>query len=569
MVLVFLRDWRSAIVVVLNIPFAIAGALVALWLTGQTINLMTLGGLALAIGILVDEATVEIENIHHKMEQTGSVALAVRRGNMDTAVPRLLAMLCILAVFLPSFFMQGAARALFVPLSLAVGFAMVASYLLSSTFVPVLSTWLLRGRHAATGQERRSLFDRILGSYERALAALVRWRWAAMPAYLVLCALVIVIIGSDLGLEIFPKVDAGRFQIRMRTPTGTRIEETEKLALQVLGTIQDEVGAGDVEISVGYVGLIPSSYPINAIFQWTGGPEEVVLRIALKEGRTTAVEELKERLRGVLSRTLPDVRFSFEPADIVSEVMSFGSPTPVEVAVNGPNLVENRAFAEKIRAELAGIPSLRDLQFVQALDYPTVGVQIDREKAGLSGVSVGEIARSVVAATSSSRFVVPNYWPDPKTGIGYQVQVEIPYQALNSVAEVETIPVQRQGAAQLLLRDVATVNPGTMPGEYDRYNMKRVVSLTANIAGEDLGRVAGQIDRAIDRAGQVPGGSTVEVRGQIVALREILRGLAIGLGMAIIVILLLLTANFQSIRLALWSCLPPRRSWPGSSPRSG
>ena len=551
MVLVFLRDWRSAIVVVLNIPFAIAGALVALWLTGQTINLMTLGGLALAIGILVDEATVEIENIHHKMEQTGSVALAVRRGNMDTAVPRLLAMLCILAVFLPSFFMQGAAQALFVPLSLAVGFAMVASYLLSSTFVPVLSTWLLRGRHAATGQERRSLFDRILGSYERALAALVRWRWAAMPAYLVLCALVIVIIGSDLGLEIFPKVDAGRFQIRMRAPTGTRIEETEKLALQVLGTIQDEVGAGDVEISVGYVGLIPSSYPINAIFQWTGGPEEVVLRIALKEGRTTAVEELKERLRGVLSRTLPDVRFSFEPADIVSEVMSFGSPTPVEVAVNGPNLVENRAFAEKIRAELAGIPSLRDLQFVQALDYPTVGVQIDREKAGLSGVSVGEIARSVVAATSSSRFVVPNYWPDPKTGIGYQVQVEIPYQALNSVAEVETIPVQRQGAAQLLLRDVATVNPGTMPGEYDRYNMKRVVSLTANIAGADLGRVAGQIDRAIDRAGQVPGGSTVEVRGQIVALREILRGLAIGLGMAIIVILLLLTANFQSSRLAL------------------
>ena len=218
MVLVFLRDWRSAIVVVLNIPLAIAGALVALWLTGQTINLMTLGGLALAIGILVDEATVEIENIHHKMEQTDSVALAVRRGNMDTAVPRLLAMLCILAVFLPSFFMQGAAQALFVPLSLAVGFAMVASYLLSSTFVPVLSTWLLRRRQARVGHGRRSLFDRILAAYERALAAFVRWRWAAMPVYLVLCALVIVVLGRDLGLEIFPRVDAGRFQIRMRTP---------------------------------------------------------------------------------------------------------------------------------------------------------------------------------------------------------------------------------------------------------------------------------------------------------------------------------------------------------------
>ena len=248
---------------------------------------------------------------------------------------------------------------------------------------------------------------------------------------------------------------------------------------------------------------------------------------------------------------MPDVRFSFEPADIVSEVMSFGSPTPVEVAVNGPNLAENRAYAEKVRAELAKVPSLRDLQFVQALDYPTVSVQVDREKAGLSGVTVAEVARSLVAATSSSRFVVPNYWPDPKTGIGYQVQVEIPYQVMNSITEVETIPIQTAGGDPLLLRDVAKVSPGTMPGEYDRYNMKRVVSLTANIAGEDLGRVAGHVDRAIARAGEPPKGATVDVRGQIAPMKEILRGLAVGLGMAIVVILLLLTANFQSVRLAL------------------
>jgi multidrug efflux pump subunit AcrB len=201
--------------------------------------------------------------------------------------------------------------------------------------------------------------------------------------------------------------------------------------------------------------------------------------------------------------------------------------------------------------ELAKVPSLRDLQFIQALDYPTVGVQIDREKAGLSGVSVAEVARSVVAATSSSRFVVPNYWPDPKSGIGYQVQVEIPYQVMNSINEVETIPIQRPGGDALLLRDGAKVNPGTMPGEYDRYNMKRVVSLTANIAGEDLGRVAGHVDRAIARAGEPPKGSTIEVRGQIAPMNEILRGLSVGLAMAIVVIMLLLTANFQSIRLAL------------------
>jgi multidrug efflux pump subunit AcrB len=550
MVLVFLHDWRSVIVVVLNIPFAICGALVALWLTGQTINLMTLGGLALAIGILVDEATVEIENIHHKLESTPSIASAVRQGNMDTAVPRLLAMLCVLAVFLPSFFMQGAAQALFVPLSLAVGFAMVSSYLLSSSFVPVLSTWLLRHR-GLRGGGQGAVFSRVHGAYARVVSMAVRFRWVFLPAYLVLAAVVIVGVGRDLGLEIFPKVDAGRFQLRMRAPTGTRIEETEQLALRVLDTIRNEVGSDGVAISVGYIGLIPSSYPINAIYQWTGGPEEVILRFALKEGSTASVEDLKERLRRLLGETMPQVRFSFEPADLVSDVMSFGSPTPVELTINGPNVAANRAYAEKVRAELATIPSLRDLQFVQALDYPTLSVEVDREKAGLSGVSVAEVARSLVAATASSRFVVPNYWPDPKTGIGYQVQVEIPYQIMSSPTEVETIPVQRPGAGAVLLRDVATVSPGTMPGEYDRYNMKRVVSLTANIAGEDLGRVARRVDLAISRSGDPPQGATVEVRGQIAPMNEILRGLALGLTMAIIVVFLLLAANFQSIHLAL------------------
>ena len=271
MVLVFLRDWRSVIVVVLNIPFAICGALVALWLTGQTINLMTLGGLALADrhpGRRGDRRDRE----HPPQDGSGprSIASAVRQGNMDTAVPRLLAMLCILAVFLPSFFMQGAAQALFVPLSLAVGFAMVSSYLLSSTFVPVLSTWLLRNHPLPDGTGRRTLFERTIDAYGRALSRVVRWRWVVVPAYLALAAVVIVGVGRGLGLEIFPKVDAGRFQLRMRAPTGTRIEETEKLALEVLETIRDEVGADDVEISVGYVGLIPSSYPINAIYPVDG-----------------------------------------------------------------------------------------------------------------------------------------------------------------------------------------------------------------------------------------------------------------------------------------------------------
>jgi multidrug efflux pump subunit AcrB len=555
MVLLFLRDWRSVIVVVLNIPFALCGALMALWATGQTLNLMTLGGLALAIGILVDESTVEVENIHHQMEGTSSVARAVRRGNQQTAIPRLLAMLCVLAVFIPSFFMQGAAQALFVPLSLAVGFAMVTSYLLSSTFVPVLSTWLLRHHHhhhrPATGHQR-SLFERGRDAYGRTIAGVVRWRWLVVPVYLALSLGAIVIVGSSLGLEIFPKVDSGRFLLRMRAPTGTRYEETEKLAIAALETIKKEVGADNVATSIGYVGLIPSAYPINAIYQWTGGPEEAILRVALTAGARVNLERLKERLREDLAKQMPEVRLSFEPADIVSEVMSFGSPTPVEVAVTGASLADDRAFAEKLRAQLARIPSLRDLQYGQSLDYPTIRIDIDRERAGLSGVSAQDVARSVVAATSSSRFTMPNYWPDPKSGIGYQVQVEIPYQVMDSLESVETVPIQRPGLdQQVLLRDVAQVRTGTMPGEYDRYNMKRTVSLTANIAGEDLGRVAGHVDRALRAAGDPPKGTTVDVRGQIRPMQEILSGLAVGLVMSIVVILLLLTANFQSVRLAL------------------
>jgi multidrug efflux pump subunit AcrB len=554
MVLAFLRDWRSVVIVVLNIPFAICGALVALWLTGQTLNLMTLGGLALAVGILVDESTVEIENIHAKLEHTESVPLAVRQGNMDTAVPRLLAMLCIIAVFIPSFFMQGAAQALFVPLSLAVGFAMICSYLLSSTFVPVLAAWMLK-RHIpeGNGHARRTLFDRFRAAFGTGLDGLLRLRWLVLPVYLAAAGAIIFTVGQNLGLEIFPSVDAGRFQLRIKAPTGTRVERTEEIVKQVLATIDNEAGANAVEISVGYAGLIPSSYPINAIYQWTGGPEEAMLRVAMKENAHVAIEPLKRRLRDRLARELPEVKFSFEPADIVSDVMSFGSPTPVEVAVSGPNFDDTRAFAEKLRAQLEAVPTLRDVRYGQALDYPTISVHIDRERAGLSGVTVEQVARSLVTATSSSRFVVPNYWPDPKTGIGYQVQVEIPYQIMKSVEDVATIPIQQSLGAPLLLRDVATVSRNSMPGEYDRYNMKRALTLTANIVGEDLGRGSSRVAAAIKQAGEPPKGLLVDVRGQIAPLWEILSGLAVGLVMSVVVILLLLAANFQSFRLALVS----------------
>ncbi len=573
MVLLFLQDWRSALVVVLNIPFALLGAVVALWLTGQTLNLMTLGGLALAVGILVDEATVAVENIHTQMAKSSSLAEAVWLGTAETAVPRLLAMLCILAVFLPSFFMEGAARALFVPMTLAVGFSMVTSYFLSSTFVPVLSVWLLRHHEVSTHAVRaRFSFRAFRVRYARLLRLLLGFRWILVPAYVVVAVILIWLIGGSRGTEIFPAVDSGQFQLRLRAPVGTRIERTEEIAKEALGIIKDMVGPGNLDMTVGFGGVSPSSYTINTVYLWTAGPEEVVLRVALTQGSGIRVDELKESLREQLPLRLKDwlgrqlradgipedkittrlegLRLSFEPADIVNEVMSFGSRTPIEVAISGPKIADSRTYAEKVRSELARISSLRDLQFVQSLDYPTVQVTVDRERAGQSGVTAEEVARSLVAATSSSRFVVPNYWRDTASGIGYQVQVEIPQARMDSAKEVGMIPIKRTAKGQLLVRDVAQVEEGTMPGEYDRYNMRRVISLTANIQGEDLGRVAGRIDEALHAAGEPPRGVTVDVRGQVVPMRQMFGGLTVGLAMAVVVIFLLLAAYFQSLRLA-------------------
>ncbi|MFN7797397.1 MAG: efflux RND transporter permease subunit [Planctomycetota bacterium] len=555
MILLFLRDWRSALVVVLNIPLAIGCSIVALWLTGQTINLMTLGGLALAVGILVDEATVSIENIHAQLQKGLPLARAVQIGSLETVVPRLLAMLCILAVFVSSFFMQGAARGMFVPLSLAVGFAMIASYFLSSTLVPVLAVMLLRPMDSHGHR-----FDRLRTSYESILARLIRFRWVLISAYLIGCGFAIATIAPRLGQSIFPVVDAGQFRLRMRGPDGTHIEKTESLAKQSLEIISQELGKENVSLTLGYVGMIHSNFPVNAVYQWSRGPEEAILYVGLKDGFPMSDQELKERLRQRLSAAMPEVRFSFEPSDIVNEVMSFGSPAPIEVVVSGTDFGKNREFAEKLRQVLTEVPSLRDVQLGQSMDYPTVMVNVDREKAGLAGIMPVDVSRALVTATSSSRFVVPNYWADPKSGIAYQVQVEIPRAVVRSVYGVETvasteqlgrIPLKKTQDGQLLIRDVASIEAGTMPGQFDRYNMKRQVTLTANMIGKDLGGVSRDVRSAIKLAGDPPAGSAIEIRGQIPPMQQMQAGLSIGLILAIVAILLLLTASFQSLRLAL------------------
>jgi multidrug efflux pump subunit AcrB len=551
MVLIFLRDGRSALVVVLNIPFALLAAVILLWFTGQTINMMTLGGLALAVGILVDEATVSIENIHTQMRPGISKARAVLEASRQTAVSRLLAMLCVLAVFVPSFFMTGVSRQLFVPLSLAVAFSMIASYVLSSTLVPVFSTWLLKEAH---GEPREGAFDRLRSVYSKYLGLVLRFRWPLTLVYLVASIGLIYLLGPRLGTEIFPRSKASIFKLRLRAPSGTRVEETERLVLRALNVIQREAGADKVEITSDFVGVVPSSYPVDLIHLFTSGPQEAIIQVALnsKAGKDEVRGDLlPERLRKSLRSELPECQFSFEPGDIVGQVMSFGSATPIEIAVLGNSLPDTSAFAQKIQAQLAPLPFLRDLQFAQELNYPTLDININRDRAGQFGLTMADVVRSVVPATSSSRFTQPNYWRDPNSGNAFQIQIELPQNRMQGVDELGDLPVMQNGRSEPRLTDVATLSPGTMPGLIERYNGQRVVSLTANIHGITLGEAASELNTAVAKAGAPPRGVSVTFRGQIPPLAETISGLRTGLLLAILVIFLLLAANFQSIRLSL------------------
>ena len=549
-VLLFLRDLRSALIVVVTIPFALLTAVVALWGAGQTINVMTLGGLALAVGILVDESAVVIENIHSHLSQRRSRAQAVLDATKEVQVPRLLAMLCVLAVFVPSFFMVGVSRFLFVPLSLAVGFAMAASYLLSSSLVPVLSMWILR-EHALEEPDPRAWILRIREKLGYVLERLSRKRTLVVASYLLAALLIIVLLGPYLGREIFPRVSSGQLFLRFRAPTGTRVETTERLSLDVLRAIQEAAGPGNVAITLGYVGAVPPNYPINSIFLWTSGQHEAVLRVALNPKSNIRVDEFEEQLRKVLPGRFPGCQFSFEAGDIVTQIMNFGAPTPVEVSISGPDFAADRTFAEKVRVEVARIPALRDLQYDEPLDYPSIDVNMDRERAGQVGLTAANVGRSFLAATSSSRFVTPTYWADPRSGVAYQVQVQIPQAEMNSIQDVEHVPLTQGASSHPLLGDVAQVGYGNVVGEYHRLNGQRMVTLTANVAGDDLGRISNQLDDAIQHAGAAPRGVKVTVRGQIATMKQTLTNLGIGLLVAVIVIYLLLAANFQSLRLSL------------------
>jgi multidrug efflux pump subunit AcrB len=554
MVLLFLGDWRSSLIVILTIPFALLTAVVALWLTGQTVNVMTLGGLALAVGILVDEGVVLIENIDSTLQREPALPLA--RGVLDatqkTVVPRFLSLLAIVAVFAPSFLMTGVTQSLFIPLSLAVAFAMTASFLLSSSFLPVIFLWTHRqiDRGHKVLIAGRWDFDKLRDRWGAFLERFAQIRWPVVGGYSVVVLFVLLVLGPQLGQELFPNVGAAQFRLRFDAPTGTRAEDTEQLVTQVLDKIRQAAGPANVAITLGYVGTQGASYPINTVFLWTSGPQEAVINVALRPEAHIDVGVLEEKLRQSLPLDFPGSTFSFEPGDLVSQIMNFGAPTPVELAVVGPDLSASRDFAGRLKNELGRIADLRDLKFEQPLDYPTIDVKLNRMLAGQFGVTANQVARSLSEATYSSRFTTPNYWADPRTGIAFQVQVQYPQPNITSLQDVQNIPVMPGQSQHPLIGDLAKVDAGTTMGEYDRQNGFRMLTLSANIAGRDLGGVSQKIDAAIRRAGTPPRGTTVQVRGQIAPMRDTLSNLSAGLALAVLAIFLLLAANYQSLRLA-------------------
>lgn len=551
--LLFLRDWRSSLIVVITIPFALLTAVVLLKLAGQTINIMTLGGLALAVGVLVDEGTVLLENIHVHLDSGENTARAVHLASREVALPRLLAMLCVMAVFIPSFFMTGPAQSLFLPLSLAVGFAMGASYLLSSSLVPVLANWMLNPKPAAHDQREHpeGSFDRFRQRFERVLARAMAMPAILLSAYGIIAVLFLLLVTPHIAEEIFPSAASTQFRLRIDAPDGTRVAVTEDLVKKVLSSIRDVAGEKNLDLSLGYVGTQGSSYPINAVFLWTSGPQQAIINVGLKQDSSIKLADLEDQLRKKLPRQFPDARFSFDPGDLISQILSFGSSSQAEVTISGPQYADVASYAERVRQKLVSVPELRDLEYEEPQHYPTVDIHVNRTMAGQLGTTADAVGSAIVSATASSRFVAPSYWRDSKSGVSYQVQVQVPQPKMTSIGDIGNIPVGSTTGAQPMVNQLADLRSSTVPGELDRQNGQWMLMLSANLGNRDLRIADKAINKAIADAGTPPRGVVTQVRGQVSAMQQIFGELFIGLLAAIGVILLLLTADFQSLKLAL------------------
>jgi multidrug efflux pump subunit AcrB len=573
MVLLFLGDWRGALIVILTIPTSIITSILFLNLFGQTINIMTLSGLALAIGILVEESTVTIENIHQHLDMGKPKRLAIWDACKEIAFPKLLILLCIIAVFAPAFTMGGIPGSLFLPLALAIGFSMIVSYFLAQTFVPVLANWIMSGKNHArlagvdgdgtvvgrkevliekeenVDPEKLKKFERLRMRFLLFIERIMPFKKTIVLMYLITTVLIGGLLFSLIGKDVLPKVNGSQFQVRIRAPEGTRIERTEEKTIKVTDIVKRIVGNENVLVTSAYIGQHPSLFSTNPIFLWTAGPQESVLQVAFKEGFKTDLDRLKEEIRGQVSKELPDVSLSFEPIELTDKILSQGSPTPIEVRFGGRNKELNEAYAQKLIAELRKVKYLRDIQLGQSNKYPAINIEVDRIRAAQLGADMNDVSRSLITSTSSSRYTDRNIWIDEKTGNSYNVQVQVPENQIKSIEEIGEIPLLKN-ANRPVLSDVATITRGVTYGENDNLGALPVLSVTANLNEKDLGSASTDVQNAIRSLGPLPRGLTVEQIGLGQTLSSTLSSLQNGLLVAIVVIFLMLAANFQSFKVS-------------------
>lgn len=553
MVLLFLGDPRGALIVILTIPTSIISGVLFLNLFGQTINIMTLSGLALAIGILVDESTVTIENIHQHFDMGKPKAQAIWDACKEIAFPKLLILFCILAVFAPAFTMGGIPGSLFLPLALAIAFSMIVSYFLAQTFVPVMANWIMKSHAGHDHKEhtgKKPLFDRIRDRYMRFLERIIPFRTVIVLVYLVVVSGLAFYLMNTIGRDVLPKVNGNQFQVRLRAPQGTRIEETELRTVKAIQAVKDIVGPENVSISSAYIGTHPQQFSISPIYLWMAQPSEAVLQVALSEEyHVGSLDDLKEKVRAKLKEVAPDLTPSFEPIELTEKILSQGSPTPIEVRIASRNKPQNEAIAQKVIEKLKQIPFLRDVQLGQATKYPSLRVEVDRVRAAQLGVDMSDVSRSLIASTSSSRFTEKNIWTDEKAAYSYSVQVQVPENKMTSISDIAEIPVLKN-SAHPLLGEIATITQDTTYGENDNLGAMPMLSVTANLNNVDLGTATKEVKQTLSTIGELPRGLTVNLIGLSQTLDDTMDSLENGLLVAVVVIFLMLAANFQSFKVS-------------------
>ena len=559
MILLFLSSWRSTLIITISIPLSVLASIICLSAIGETINIMTLGGLALAVGILVDDATVAIENINWHLEQGKEVEPAILDGAHQIAVPALVSTLCICVVFVPMFLLSGVSRFLFVPLAEAVVFAMLASYVLSRTLVPTLAMYWLQKHvpeHLAAppsnfvqrfqrGFERR--FAAFREGYHELLGTALQHSLAFTLAFMVIGATAFLLL-PWLGSDFFPTVDAGQVRLHLRARSGTRLEETARLCDAVEARISQIIPPQDLDSLIDNIGVPYSGINLSYSTSAPVGPGDADIMIALRADRHRPTAEYVRMLRAQLRDEFPGTTFAFLPSDIVNQILNFGLPAPLDVQVVGFNTDGNRSFANNLLAKLKSVPGAADLRIQQAFDYPQFNVDVNRTNASQVGLTQQQVANDVLISLSGSQQTAPTFWVDFKSGVQYSVTTQAPQYRLTSLQDLTATPITTgNGGSQQLLASLATVSRGVGPAVVSHYNGRPVIDIYGSVDGTDLGTVATAVRGIVDASRhELPRGSDLAIRGQMETMRTSFNGLAFGMIGAVILIYLLIVVNFQS-----------------------